>query len=111
MQPTQLPEHVISPRWSPDSKEIVFQTEAPNGHDSIHRISAADGTRLWFLPNDNSQMNDVNWSPAGKRVLWRERLQRIPLRQLFPVPTEHIAQHDRDKPEDIRRVGAFERRA
>lgn len=71
MQLTQPPDMVINPRWSPDSKEIVFETMSPNHqHQSIHRVSAEDGTPLWLMSEESANMNDANWSPDGTKVLF-----------------------------------------
>ena len=70
MQLTQPPDQVINPRWSPDSKEIVFMAESPDGHFSIQRISAAEGTPLWLMSEESANMNDASWSSDGKKVLY-----------------------------------------
>ena len=72
LQLTQPPDHVVNPRWSPDSKEIVFGAESPDGHDSIHRISAVDGIPLWLLSDDAGDTHDANWSRDGRRVLFAQ---------------------------------------
>ena len=69
-QLTEPPDHVVNPRWSPDSKEVVFITETPDGHDSIRRVSAADGTPLWLMPGESADMHDANWLPDGRKVLF-----------------------------------------
>jgi DNA-binding winged helix-turn-helix (wHTH) protein/Tol biopolymer transport system component len=74
MQLTQPPDHVSNPRWSPDSKEIVFAAETPNLHSSIRRISAVDGTPLWFMSEESADMRDPNWSPDGRKVLYAESI-------------------------------------
>ena len=76
MQLTQPPDHVSNPRWSPDSKEIVFAAETPDLHSSIRRISAVDGTRLWFMSEESADMRDPNWSPDGRKVLFAESIRR-----------------------------------
>ena len=68
-----IQDQVFNPRWSPDSKEIVFGTERPDGQTSIHRISASDGTPLWLMPEgyaDTAASGDPNWSPDGKKILF-----------------------------------------
>ena len=70
IQLTQPPDSAGNPRWSPDSKEIVFGTISLNGHSSIRRISAADGTPLWLMSDDSAEAHDPNWSPDGTRVLY-----------------------------------------
>jgi DNA-binding winged helix-turn-helix (wHTH) protein/Tol biopolymer transport system component len=70
IQLTQPPDYAGNPRWSSDSKEIVFGTISPNGRSSIRRISAADGTPLWLMSEDSAEAHDPNWSPDGTRVLY-----------------------------------------
>lgn len=70
VQLTQPTNWASNPRWSPDSKEIVFGTQSTSGHMSIHRISAEDGTPLWLISDDSVEMHDPNWSPDGTRVLY-----------------------------------------
>lgn len=64
MQFTQPPVYVVNPRWSPDSKEIVFQTLSLGGHASIRRISVVDGTPQWLLPVETAEMNDREFSAS-----------------------------------------------
>jgi Tol biopolymer transport system component len=70
LQLSQPPDNAFNPRWSPDSKEMVYSTRTPSRHDSIRRISAADGTPLWLLPEEHGEMHDPCWSPDGKKVLF-----------------------------------------
>jgi Tol biopolymer transport system component len=83
MQLTQPPDYVVNPRWSPDSKEIVFETVSPDGRDSIRRISAAEGTPLWLMSEESANMNDANWSPDGTKVLFSMGLGD------WPVTAQH----------------------
>jgi len=70
MQLTHAPDHVLNPRWSPDSKEIVFTMDNPDGHPTIRRISALDGASLWLMSEEPADMHDANWSPNGRKVLF-----------------------------------------
>lgn len=70
MQLTQAPDHVVNPRWSPDSKEIVFTTNNPDGHPSIRRISAVNGASLWLMSEESADMTDADWSSNGRKVLF-----------------------------------------
>ena len=74
MQLTRPPgDQVFNPRWSPDSKEIAFGTERPDGQTSIHRVSALDGTPLWLISEvsaDSAASGDPNWSPDGRKILF-----------------------------------------
>jgi len=72
MQLSRLPDQVINPCWSPDSKEIVFMTRTPVGHGSIRRISAVDGIPLWLMSEESADMHDANWSPDGRKVLFAQ---------------------------------------
>jgi Tol biopolymer transport system component len=70
IQLAQPPDYAGNPRWSPDSKEIVFETTNPNDRNSIHRISAEDGAPLWLPSDSSSDMHDACWSLDGTRVLY-----------------------------------------
>ncbi len=62
---------VLNPRWSPDSKEILFFSWSQS-HSEINRVSAKDGSPRWLLAGESVMRNDPNWSPDGKRVLFHE---------------------------------------
>jgi Tol biopolymer transport system component/DNA-binding winged helix-turn-helix (wHTH) protein len=65
------PDHIVNPRWSPDSKQILFTTTSFDGlHPSIHLISADGGNPQRLLPGDSADMEDANWSPDGRRILF-----------------------------------------
>jgi Tol biopolymer transport system component len=70
MQIAGGPDYNGIPRWSPDSKEIVFGPISPDGHFSIRRVSAADGTPQWLIPDEIGDTHDANWSPDGTKVLF-----------------------------------------
>jgi DNA-binding winged helix-turn-helix (wHTH) protein/Tol biopolymer transport system component len=76
LQLTQPPDRVINPRWSPDSKEIVFGTITRSGprHQSIRRVSVADGKSLWLMSEESGDMAEPNWSPDGTKVLFAKGL-------------------------------------
>jgi DNA-binding winged helix-turn-helix (wHTH) protein/Tol biopolymer transport system component len=62
---------ILNPRWSPDSKQILFTANTYDQlHPSIHLVSAEDGTPQRILTGDGADMHDANWSPDGKRVLF-----------------------------------------
>lgn len=71
VQITRPPEFVINPRWSPDSKEIVFYSYSPGKTTSIHRISASDGTERWLPAEGGVDLSDPNWSSDGKKVVFK----------------------------------------
>jgi DNA-binding winged helix-turn-helix (wHTH) protein/Tol biopolymer transport system component len=77
MQLTGPTEQGLNPRWSPNSKEIVFMIETPDGHYSIRRVSAADGTPLWIVPKEAADTADPNWSPDGTKVLYNTAKEQI----------------------------------
>jgi len=64
------PNYNFYPKWSPDSKEIVFDTWTADGHFSIRRVSAADGSALWLIPDESADAHDPDWSPDGTEVLY-----------------------------------------
>jgi DNA-binding winged helix-turn-helix (wHTH) protein/Tol biopolymer transport system component len=71
MQLTQPPSYVFNPRWSPDSKELLFASQTPDYHVSAHRISASDGTSRWLPSEDGVDMSDPSWSPEGAKVVFQ----------------------------------------
>lgn len=70
LQLNQPPNYAANPRWSPDSKEIVYMAVSPDGRSLIRRISAVDGTRLWLESEETGDMHDANWSPDGAKILF-----------------------------------------
>ncbi len=87
MQLTHSPNQASNPRWSPDSKEIVFALISSDGNQSIRRISAADGAPLWLISEETAETSDPNWSPDGKRVVF-SRTPGVPERDLRIVDLE-----------------------
>jgi Tol biopolymer transport system component len=70
LQLSRPTDYALNPQWSPNSREIVYNVESRDGHDSIRRVSAADGTALWLMSEESSDMHDANWSPDGEKVLF-----------------------------------------
>jgi Tol biopolymer transport system component/DNA-binding winged helix-turn-helix (wHTH) protein len=69
VQLTGGPDSVYNPRWSPDSKQIVYGASS-SGHTRIYLVSADGGKSRRLLPDDSSEMGDANWSSDGKEVLF-----------------------------------------
>lgn len=71
IQLAEGPDHIFNPRWSPDSKQILFSTTPDLAHGSIHLVSAVGGKPQRLLPGDGAA-HDANWSPDGKQVLFSQ---------------------------------------
>jgi Tol biopolymer transport system component len=65
------PGQIYNPRWSPDSKQILFSTDqtAPSP-SSIYLVSAEGGKPQKLLPQSNAGTSDANWSPDAKKMLF-----------------------------------------
>jgi Tol biopolymer transport system component/DNA-binding winged helix-turn-helix (wHTH) protein len=65
------PDHILNPRWSPDSKQILFTATTPDRlHPSIYVVSVDGGKPQRLLATDNADMHDANWSPDGRKILF-----------------------------------------
>jgi DNA-binding winged helix-turn-helix (wHTH) protein/Tol biopolymer transport system component len=62
------PYYAINPRWSPDSKQILF-TAMADGNSSIHLVSTEGGNPQRLLPGETSA-GDGNWSADGKKIVF-----------------------------------------
>ena len=60
--------YILSPRWSPDGNEILFQSLRPGRLSKIYRVPSSGGQPEELLPNLNQAKWDPNWSPDGKRI-------------------------------------------
>jgi Tol biopolymer transport system component len=69
VQLVDRPDYIYNPRWSPDSKQILFSSTPDLVHSSMHLISAEGGNPQRLLPGDGTA-HDANWSPDGKKVLF-----------------------------------------
>jgi serine/threonine protein kinase/Tol biopolymer transport system component len=58
----------VSPRWSPDGKEIVFDAIQPGKPARIYLVTADGGTPRELLPNDVQAKLDPVWSPDGGSI-------------------------------------------
>ena len=92
MQFTQPPIYATNPRWSPDSKEILYMAATPDGHTIIRRVSAEDGTRLWLVSEETGDMHDPNWSPDGAKVLFGNGALFVPEKQDLRIVDLHTRQ-------------------
>jgi DNA-binding winged helix-turn-helix (wHTH) protein/Tol biopolymer transport system component len=60
----------VNPRWSPDSRQILFTVQTLDGRLAIYLISADGGDAQKLLADDEVEKADANWSPDGKRILF-----------------------------------------
>jgi dipeptidyl aminopeptidase/acylaminoacyl peptidase len=65
-QLTNSPKHDRHPRWSPDSKEIVFESNR-GGSFQIYTMSA-DGSGSKQLTSISTEATGAVWSPDGKNI-------------------------------------------
>jgi Tol biopolymer transport system component/DNA-binding winged helix-turn-helix (wHTH) protein len=70
LQLTYLPGYSLMPRWSPDSKQIVFIEIPADKSARIYEVSAEGGTPRQLMPDDPSQQSDPNWSPDGSKIVF-----------------------------------------
>ena len=79
VQLSQPPVLVVNPRWSPDSKQILF-TDFREETLEIYVIPAEGGSARRLLPEEAAQNADPYWSPDGTRVVYS--WERLPTREL-----------------------------
>jgi len=91
VQLSQPPVIVINPRWSPDSKQILFTDYREESQD-IYVIPAEGGNARRLLPEEAAPNADPYWSPDGTRVVYSS--ERLPTRELklciLDVPSGRI---------------------
>ncbi len=61
---------LMRPHWSPDSRQIVFQTRDRFGHGSIHRVMATDESPRWLMSEETADMSSPDFSPNGSKVVF-----------------------------------------
>ncbi len=79
VQLSQPPVIAVNPRWSPDSKQIVF-TDSREKTSAAYLIPAEGGIARNLLPKEAADHNDPNWSPDGTRLLYCA--QTLPTKEL-----------------------------
>jgi Tol biopolymer transport system component len=62
------PNYPYNPRWSPDSRQILFLSDTLDHHPVAYLVSTEGGTPRKVL-GDEAYTGDANWSPDGKRIL------------------------------------------
>jgi serine/threonine protein kinase/Tol biopolymer transport system component len=70
IQPGGLLGYPMNPRWSPDSKQILFTSRMPNRRSALYLVSANGGNPVKLLPEYDVDTRDGCWSADGTRVLF-----------------------------------------
>jgi serine/threonine protein kinase/Tol biopolymer transport system component len=70
LQLTYPPMAAVLPRWSPDSKQLVFYEILPGQNAKLVTISADGGTPAEQIPDDPEPKVDPGWSPDGKKIVF-----------------------------------------
>jgi eukaryotic-like serine/threonine-protein kinase len=79
VQLSQPPVRALNPRWSPDSKQILF-TDYRERTQEVYVIPAEGGSAQRLLPGEAARNADPYWSPDGTRVVYGG--DRLPTREL-----------------------------
>jgi Tol biopolymer transport system component/tRNA A-37 threonylcarbamoyl transferase component Bud32 len=70
LQLTYPPLYPVLPRWSPDSKQIVFHDSAPGKRQKIYTVSFEGESAQQLLPEDPKPQLDPDWSPHGGKIVF-----------------------------------------
>jgi serine/threonine protein kinase/Tol biopolymer transport system component len=70
IQTSGWPSYPVNPRWSPDSKQILFMSPMPNRRSALFLVSADGGNPIKLLPEYDVDTRDATWSPDGTKVLF-----------------------------------------
>jgi serine/threonine protein kinase/Tol biopolymer transport system component len=62
--------YAVNPRWSPDSRQILFMSRMPNRRSALYIVSADGGNPAKLLPENDLDTRDASWSPDGTKVLF-----------------------------------------
>ena len=84
-------EFAVSPQWSPDGKQILFEGDIDQGRQ-IYAIRP-DGRGLWRVsqPKPNTGMLLGGWSPDGKKVVYVETVGFESDKSVAVIATLHPA--------------------
>jgi eukaryotic-like serine/threonine-protein kinase len=74
LQLTYPPSQALMPRWSPDSKTILFfDASGTNTPSKIYEVSLEGGSLRPLMPNNPDPQTDPNWSPDGSKIVFAGR--------------------------------------
>ena len=68
VQLTYPPLYAVSPRWSPDGKQMAFVDSVPGKLGKIYVVSSQGGSPRQLLPDDPKLQHDPDWSPDGAKI-------------------------------------------
>jgi Tol biopolymer transport system component len=60
----------MNPRWSPDSRQILFMSRMPDRRSALYLVSADGSNPTKLLPEYDVDTRDATWSPDGNKVLF-----------------------------------------
>jgi DNA-binding winged helix-turn-helix (wHTH) protein/WD40 repeat protein len=91
IQLTSPPIVAVTPRWSPDSKQIVFSDFRFQSQE-IYVVSPEGGSLQKLLPKEYEHCLDANWSPDGTKVVFA--WERLPTSErelrILDLPSQRI---------------------